>query len=254
MQLSVLTWNIHKGFSSGNGSFVLHRMRELLREMNVDLVFLQEVFGEHRGHAARIHDWPEVSQFEFLADQVWHHHAYGKNAIADDRHHGNAILSKYPFSRSGNINVALFRQASRSLLHGTLEIPETGKRIHVLCLHLGLFGFERRQQLRILNQHLERAAANHDAVILGGDFNDWTSRQVQRVLDPTLGLREAFMQTHQRYARTFPARWPLLCVDRIYFSGLELESCQCLNSPSYRDLSDHVPLLARFRVSTTTPQ
>lgn len=250
MQFSVLTWNIHKGFSSGNGNFVLHRMRELLRELDVDMVFLQEVFGEHRGHAASIGNWPEASQFEFLADQVWHHHAYGKNAIADDRHHGNAILSKYPFSRWGNINVSLFRRASRSLLHGTVEIPGSSQRIHLLCLHLGLLGFERRLQLRILNQHLERAITEHDAVILGGDFNDWSSRQVQRLLDPALGLQEAFLQTHNRYARTFPARWPMLCVDRIYSRGLTLESCKCLNDKVWRELSDHVPLLARFSLPT----
>jgi len=249
MQLSVLTWNIHKGFNSGNRSFVLHRMRELLRQQDVDLVFLQEVQGEHHGHAASIANWPESSQFEFLADQVWQHHAYGKNAIADDRHHGNAILSKYPFSRWGNINVSLFRQASRSLLHGTVELPELDKRIHVLCLHLGLLGFERKQQLRILNQHLEREVGRHDAILLGGDFNDWTSRQVRRHLDPALGLQEAFLQSHNRYARTFPARWPLLCVDRIYFRGLELSASTCLNERHWRELSDHVPLLARFEIS-----
>jgi endonuclease/exonuclease/phosphatase family metal-dependent hydrolase len=249
MQLSVLTWNIHKGFTSGNRSFVLHRMRELLRQQDVDLVFLQEVQGEHRGHAASIVDWPASTQFEFLADQVWHHHAYGKNAIADDRHHGNAILSKYPFSRWGNINVSLFRQASRSLLHGTVELPEVGKRIHVVCLHLGLLGFERKLQLRILNQHLEREVQHHDAILLGGDFNDWSSRQVRRHLDPALGLQEAFLQGHSRYARTFPARWPLLCVDRIYFRGLELNTSTCLNERQWRELSDHVPLLARFEIS-----
>jgi len=27
MQLSILTYNIHKGFSSNNRNFVLHRMR-----------------------------------------------------------------------------------------------------------------------------------------------------------------------------------------------------------------------------------
>jgi endonuclease/exonuclease/phosphatase family metal-dependent hydrolase len=243
-----MTWNIHKGFTSGNSAFVLPRMRELIRAADVDMVLLQEVQGEHRVHAGRIANWPQESQFEFLADQVWPHFAYGKNAILEHSHHGNAILSKYPFSAWENINVALFRQASRSLLHGTLSIPGTSKRVHVLCLHLGLFGSERRQQLRKLNEHLALIRASHDAVIVGGDFNDWTGGQVRRQLDSSLGLQEAFMQSNQEHARTFPARWPMLCMDRIYFSGLELKSCACLNGKEWRELSDHVPLLARFEL------
>lgn len=248
MQLSVLTWNIHKGFTSGNSAFVLPRMRELIRAAEVDMALLQEVQGEHRGHAGRISNWPEAAQFEFLADQVWPHYAYGKNAILDQGHHGNAILSKYPFAQWENLNVALFRKASRSLLHGTLQIPGTTKRVHVLCLHLGLLGFERRQQLRILNTHLHMISAAHEAMIIGGDFNDWSGRQVRRYLDPALGLEEAFMQSNQRHARTFPARWPLLCMDRIYFSGLTLQSCACVDGSAWRELSDHVPLLARFEL------
>lgn len=248
MKLSVLTWNIHKGFNSGNSAFVLPRMRELIREAEVDMVLLQEVLGEHRTHASRIANWPQESQFEFLADQVWPHYAYGKNAILDESHHGNAILSKYPFLAWENINVSLFRQASRSFLHGTLHIPGTAKRVHVLCLHLGLLGAERRQQLRKLNVHLEEMRANHDALIVGGDFNDWTGSQVKRYLDPNLGLEEVFMRSDRQHARTFPARWPMLCVDRIYFSGLDVKACACLNGKEWRELSDHVPLMARFEL------
>src|SRR5690606_18877183 len=64
MQLSVLTWNIHKGFNSANSAFVLPRMRELIREAQVDMVLLQEVLGEHRAHARHIANWPQESQFE----------------------------------------------------------------------------------------------------------------------------------------------------------------------------------------------
>lgn len=249
MNFSVLTYNIHKGFSSDNREFVLHRLRDQLRELDVDLALLQEVQGEHQWHSKRIRNWPDSSQFEFLADSVWSHYAYGKNAIADGRHHGNAILSKYPFARWGNINISPLSFASRSLLHGDIALPGDGATVHVVCLHLGLLGMERRQQLHLLNQHLHTVCETRDAVIVAGDFNDWSSRQVARHLDPVLGLQEVFMCRQQRHARTFPARWPLLCMDRIYFRGLEPLACECLDGHEWRKLSDHVPLLARFALT-----
>ena len=42
---------------------------ESIRKIHADLVFLQEVQGEHEGHRASVKDWPENSQFEFLADE-----------------------------------------------------------------------------------------------------------------------------------------------------------------------------------------
>lgn len=249
MKFSVLTYNIHKGFSSNNREFVLHRIRDQLRTLDVDLALLQEVQGEHQWHSRRIRNWPDTSQFEFLADTVWQHHAYGKNAIADGKHHGNAILSKYPFSSWGNINISPLRFASRSLLHGDITLPEAGQVVHVVCLHLGLFGLERRQQLRMLNRHLEQACESRDAVVVAGDFNDWSSRQVARHLDPALGLQEVFLCCHKRHARTFPARLPMLCMDRIYFRGMDAVDCACLDGGEWRTLSDHVPLLARFTLS-----
>lgn len=246
MNFSLLTYNIHKGFSSNNREFVLHRIRDQLRTLDVDMALLQEVQGEHQWHSQRIRNWPDTSQFEFLADSVWSHHAYGKNAIASGRHHGNAILSKFPFSHWGNINISPLSFASRSLLHGDITLPDNAGTLHVVCLHFGLLGMERKYQLRALNRHLQTQGDKHRAVIVAGDFNDWSSLQVARHLDPALGLQEVFMASRKRYARTFPARWPLLCMDRIYFRGLQPQDCSCLDASEWRQLSDHVPLLARF--------
>ncbi|MDC0598639.1 endonuclease/exonuclease/phosphatase family protein, partial [Gammaproteobacteria bacterium] len=246
MLLRVLTYNIHKGFSMANRRFVLRKIRDQLRKLDVDLVFLQEVQGEHIQHEKNISDWPKEPQFEFLADQVWSHHAYGKNAIQDGKHHGNAILSKYPFTEWSNINVSYLSSASRSLLHGTITIPEKSCSIHVVCLHLGLSSFERKRQIKRLNEHLKTKQKSNIPIIIGGDFNDWSGREVANHLNPELGLDEIFFQTHQRYAKTFPANWPLFCVDRIYFSGLVPVSCHCLNGKPWNTLSDHVPLLAEF--------
>src|ERR1035437_7619962 len=103
--LTIATYNIHKGFSHFNRRMVLHELRERLRELNADIVFLQEVQGENTGDAQRHDGYPVLPQHEFLAEQVWPHHVYGKNAVYDDGHHGNGILSRYPIVRWDNQDV-----------------------------------------------------------------------------------------------------------------------------------------------------
>ena len=120
--LKIATYNIHKGFSQFNRRVVLHELRERLRELNADIVFLQEVQGEHLNHPQRHTDYPDVPQHEFLADEFWAHHAYGMNAVYDEGHHGNAILSRFPIVQSVNKDVSAHRFESRGLLHCEVEI------------------------------------------------------------------------------------------------------------------------------------
>jgi len=71
MRFSVATYNIHKGFTQLNRRMVIHELRDRLHGLAADIVFLQEVVGVHRGHAARHQDWPVKPQHEFIADTVW---------------------------------------------------------------------------------------------------------------------------------------------------------------------------------------
>ena len=243
----VLTYNIHKGFSTSNLRFILHDIKDSLRQVDADMVFLQEIHGEKTISNNRFDDWPNNRQFEFLADQVWQHHAYGKNAIYKSGHHGNAILSKYPFIRWENIDVSIMRSASRSLLHGTIQIPDSEQSVHIICVHLGLFGIERDRQLSTLARRIASHIPDDDPLIIAGDFNDWLGR-AERHLHHDLGVKEVFKSSRGSYARTFPAMLPVLSMDRIYFRGLELINYQCLHGQPWSRLSDHTPLLAEFKL------
>ena len=245
--IKVLTYNIHKGFSVGNLRFILHEIRESLRSIDADVVFLQEIHGERRITNNRFDDWPNNNQFEFLADEVWHHHAYGKNAIYTAGHHGNAILSKYPFVEWENIDVSIMKKASRSLLHGTIQLPNTEKKIHIICIHLGLFEREREKQLTTLAQRINSHIPHDEPLIIAGDFNDWRGN-AERHLREDLGVKEVFKETRGSHARTFPAWFPLLSMDRIYYRGLEVVDCSNLKGQPWQRLSDHTPLLAEFKI------
>ena len=60
LSLRVLTVNTHKGFAFLGRRFVLSELREAVREVGADLVFLQEVQGEHAGNGPFTGD-PDVA-------------------------------------------------------------------------------------------------------------------------------------------------------------------------------------------------
>ena len=244
-EIKILTYNIHKGFNASNRRFILHDIKDALRRVDADMLFLQEIQGEHRKKQKQIEDWPSNAQFEFLADQVWHHQAYGKNAIYKSGHHGNAILSKYPFQHWENINVSPMRSASRSLLHGTIKLPARKQQLHVICVHLGLIGPERDKQLHILARRIASHVPHDHPLIIAGDFNDWRGK-AEKYLTEDLGVHEVFKATTGSHARSFPAWMPTLTMDRIYSRGLVPVECERLHGHPWRRLSDHTPLLASF--------
>ena len=243
--INILTYNIHKGFDRFNRDFVLHRIRENLQSTEVDIVLLQEIQGRHLHHENRITAWPEVSQFEFLADSVWPHYAYGKNAIYRKGHHGNAILSKYEIAEWNNLNLSRFQRASRGLLHGRVELPDSGIPLHLLCVHLDLIGFERKRQVHALKRYIDASIGETGPVILGGDFNDWHGG-LGKFLESQLGMHEAYREINGSYARTYPSNLPMLRMDRIYFRDLDLVDSYCMQRHPWDELSDHLPLYARF--------
>lgn len=244
---SIVTYNMHKGFSGdGRRAFVLHRMRDALAEAGADVVFLQEAQGEHHRHARRVNNWPSDSQFEFIADTLWPHFAYGKNAIYDHGHHGNAILSRYPLLAWENINVSPYPwAASRSLLHGQVQIPESGVNLHLICIHFGFLAVERRPQIRRMCRHIEEHIPHREPLIIAGDFNDWTAR-AERAFNAELGLIEVHRELHNRYAKTYPAWAPALPLDRIYCRGVTPVAARRLSDAPWPALSDHTPLQAWF--------
>src|SRR5690625_7421244 len=71
LTIRVLTVNTHKGFNFFNRKLVLPELREAVRTVGADVVFLQEVLGAHEAlslrHSSR---WPEGTHYEYLADQM----------------------------------------------------------------------------------------------------------------------------------------------------------------------------------------
>ncbi|WP_339451433.1 endonuclease/exonuclease/phosphatase family protein [Pseudomonas sp. EA_5y_Pfl2_R50] len=236
---TVLTVNTHKGFTALNRRFILPELREAVRSVAADVVFLQEVHGTHEHHPKTYSNWPSMPQYEFLADSLWPQFAYGRNAVYPEGDHGNALLSKFQIIRHDNLDVSISGHENRGLLHCVLRLPGDGTELHAICVHLGLRESHRHAQLNLLGQRL--AELPEDApVIIAGDFNDWRQRADALLLP--YGLREVFAEHYGKPARSFPARLPALRLDRIYVRNLKACQPKVLANRPWSHLSDHVPL------------
>lgn len=240
--LHIVTYNIHKGFSQFNRRMMVHELRERLRHLNPDIVFLQEVQGLHLGHAGKHPDWPSRPQHEFLADELWES-AYGRNMIYDHGHHGNAILSRFPILHAHNQDVTHLQFEKRGMLHCRISLPD-GRLVHCVCVHLSLFGHSRRRQMNALADYLDKLDESGAPLIVAGDFNDWRNHAGEH-LARRLGLSEAFSRhSGDRPVRSFPAVMPMFRLDRIYTRGFVVQHTKVHFGQPWASISDHAALSA----------
>lgn len=244
---TLLTVNIHKGFTFFNRSFILHELREAVRSVSADVLFLQEVLGAHQAHSRRHPGWPQAPHYEFLADTLWPQFAYGRNAVYPDGHHGNALLSKFPIVRHENRDVSVGGHEERGLLWCVLSLPGHEAEIHAVCVHLGLLEAHRCRQIDVLCRLVDEEIPPAAPLLVAGDFNDWRLR-AHTVLRRCAGLREVFVEARGRVARTYPARWPLLALDRIYVRNVVVRQTRVWSAHPWSHLSDHVPLAAELEL------
>lgn len=243
--LRVATLNIHKGLSQFNRRLVIHELREGLRALDADMVFLQEVQGLNERHILKFAACPPAPQYEFLAEGGWQH-AYGCNAVYGHGHHGNAILSRYPILSAENYDVSNHRFERRGLLHCVIQVPGWSQNVHCVCAHLSLHERGRRRQLKAIVERLEQAAARRLPIIIAGDFNDWRHR-ASSILADALGLTEVTFAQAGRPARTFPSVFPFLRLDRIYVRGFSVVRARAHHGRPWSLLSDHLALSAELR-------
>ena len=82
-------------------------------------------------------------------------------------------------------------------------------------------------------------------VVVAGDFNDWRHRAHDQLAQGA-DLHEVFVQAYGFPAKTFPARRPLLRLDRIYVRNAIGHKPVVLPHKPWSHLSDHAPLAAEI--------
>lgn len=245
MKIRILSYNIHKGFNISNTDFILEQIRKAMREVNADVLFLQEVLGDHSHSRCTIPDWATAIQFEYLADTVWPHFAYGKNAIYSEGHHGNAILSKFPIIDWTNQVISTNRFEQRGLLKARVLIPQLEREIILANTHLDLTQGGRDQQAKMIITDLKKE--KDTPYVLLGDFNDW-NKKISKRIESELNVTEAFKTLHGKYPATFPSFLPILSLDRVFLNKMKVIKAVTLKDGHWKKLSDHLPLYVEIEI------
>jgi endonuclease/exonuclease/phosphatase family metal-dependent hydrolase len=230
--LRLASYNIHRCIGS-DGRYDPERIREVLHALDADVVALQEV-------EVFRHD-PGLLDF-LCPDRAWRP-VHGITMTRDSGDYGNAMLTRLPVTELQRQDLTFPGREPRGALHMQVDID--GIAVRVTATHFGLRPVERRAQAQAVADELDAAvesADKPDLTVLMGDFNEWFlwGRALRR-------LRRRFLAAPA--LRTFPARWPLFSLDRIWVTpGARDVSIETVNTPLTRAASDHLPLLARLRL------
>ncbi|WP_367418224.1 endonuclease/exonuclease/phosphatase family protein [Snodgrassella alvi] len=240
--ITIATYNIHKGMSALNQKVQLLQMTTALQQLAPDILFLQEVQGYNSKRADNIPDFPRQPHYQILSEQLDYHVSYGRNARYKYRDHGNAILSRHPMITCHNLDISVNKMEQRGLLHCEVQLPQWQMPLVCLCAHLNLREPDRIKQYQTIYDYIQSEIDPAKPMILAGDFNDWRQRSYN-TLDPKLNLQDAFCNYHNA-PKTFPARLPLLSLDRIFIRHLKVLAAKPLTGQPWQKLSDHLPLFA----------
>jgi endonuclease/exonuclease/phosphatase family metal-dependent hydrolase len=117
------------------------------------------------------------------------------------------------------------------------DIQTPAGQLRVIATHLGLSFRERHTQVIAM---LEMLGALDTTTVALGDFNDWLwAGSVRRRLGRVL-------PGYTNY-RTFPSRWPIFHLDRIYLWPREALVSSHTDAEA-RAMSDHLPVISDIRL------
>lgn len=247
-EIRVATYNVHKcrGF---DGKISPLRIISVIKELNADILCLQEVVnapGEPVLHgSARGYDQAgEIARA--MPEYTW---AFGANRPLHGGVYGNMTLARLPILASRNYDLTRPERSreERGVLQTEIEIAE-GETLHVFNVHLGTGPVERRfQGERLLGTEILAQPTLKGPRLVLGDFNEWTRGLTTRLLK-----REflSFKPKHVlQFPRTYPGMLPFLSLDHFYYEPpLELETTRLFRTRKALVASDHLPLIAIFRI------
>jgi endonuclease/exonuclease/phosphatase family metal-dependent hydrolase len=236
--MRVATYNIH-GCVGLDRRRKPERIAEVIKGLEADIIGLQEVEGRKSRS--------KVDQAEHLAARLGLNLVEGPLLLEGKGGYGNALLTSHKvlsverrvFERPGS--------QTRGLIDVQLDVSSLGPAfafgpLRVIVTHLEVRDHRiRSTQMREIKELVDDGPPG--PTLLMGDLNEWWHRR--------LALRSLDRSLHFLHSpATFPARLPLLRLDRIAVKGLKSTDhdnrAHRVENRLTRIASDHLPLVAEL--------
>ena len=221
VDVRIATYNIHR--CRGMDRRVdPGRIIEVLRDIDADVIALQEVIGAGLGMGWVMNCVRTLRQHQF----------------------GNVVLSRYPIVHHSQYDLSWRTCESRNCQRADLNI--NGQIVHIYNVHLGTAVLERRYQAKRLASFVHDHRVTGPKIILG-DFNEWMKGLATKTLSAL--FESVDISQHLKRRRTYPGLFPVVHLDHIYYAGrLEIVGIELPRTRLSLVASDHLPLVADVRI------
>jgi endonuclease/exonuclease/phosphatase family metal-dependent hydrolase len=223
-RLRVATYNVHK-CAGMDTRVVPRRIADVIRSLDAHVIGLQEVIA------------PQARE---IADLLGMQIALGEVRRINGAGYGNAVLSRFEISGICTYDLTAPGRERRGCVRTNVTLPD-GQILHLFNFHLGTdYGERRWQARRIVEAEVIRSKDLQGPRVILGDFNEWTRGMVSLMFAAELKGIDI---------PTYPGVWPVLRLDHIYYDAdLVLERAALIRNARTLIASDHLPLVADFRV------
>jgi endonuclease/exonuclease/phosphatase family metal-dependent hydrolase len=231
--LRIVTYNIHRSRGMDRRTRPL-RVAEVLREIDADVIALQEVIGPGPGGS-------HIEEIGAALGMGW--------MMAPTRHlrghqFGNVVLSRFPIADHCQHDLSYRTCEERCLQR--VDVDVHGRVLHVYNVHLGTAILERRYQAQRVASIVSNRHITGPKIVLG-DFNEWMRGLTTTMLSSR--LKSVDLQKYMRRRRHYPGLFPILHLDHIYYDGqLEIVHIEVFRNRLSLVASDHLPLIADIRI------
>ena len=230
----IATYNIHR-CRGMDRRVVPGRIIEVLRDIDADVIALQEVIGSGPVGSG------QAEEIGAALGMGW-----VMNSVRTLRQHqfGNVVLSRYPILHHSSYDLSWRTCESRNCQRADLDI--NGQTLHVYNVHLGTAVLERRYQAGRLASFVHDRRITGPKIILG-DFNEWMKGLATKTLSSL--FESVDISRHLKRRRTYPGLFPVVHLDHIYYDGkVEVVNVEMPRTRKALMASDHLPLVANLKI------
>jgi endonuclease/exonuclease/phosphatase family metal-dependent hydrolase len=235
VDIRIATYNIHRCRGMDRRT-IPTRVADVIRELNADVVALQEVIGAGPNGAGQAEEIGAALGMGWVMASVRHlrSHLFG-----------NVILSRYPIVHHSQYDLSWRTCEPRACQRADLDLGNDHS-LHIYNVHLGTAVLERRYQATRLAAFVHDKRVSVPKVILG-DFNEWMRGLATSTLSALFESIDIY--AHLKRRRTYPGIFPVVHLDHIYYEGhVEVRTVKLARSRQAVMASDHLPLIADLRI------